>query len=423
MIIQSLRLLFWMAVSCLNGLFIYKLAVPFILFKEKKWARPILYVLFTGSAGMVIWVGDPNLLFTLLVFFPCFLLCTQGDLSQRLSLMLIFFCLIMSVCAILDTYLMHAGAYYDQVTRLLRPVIFGGLYFLLRKRLPPEPPKLSRRLWRLTLGLGAMPFLSIVAVVALSYNIHDSLLVQSQALRQGLVVLPMALGSALLLLLALLTLADYERLQQQERLAALREQYYQNLRREQNQVRTLRHDLRNHLAALQGLLEDSQSAKALDYVNQLEASPAFAGSRQLCEHEAANAVLAAKLEEMERLGLLPDVQIALPEQLSINDVDLCALLGNAMDNAMEAAVKARDKQISLRCRVEKGVLMLKVSNALTGEEKDDLRSTKADRARHGFGLPGMREIAGRYGGSLEAGPRDGRFELLACLPVTAPAAE
>lgn len=423
MIIQSLRLLFWMAVSCLNGLFIYKLAVPFILFKEKKWAKPILYVLFTGSAGMVIWVGDPNLLFTLLVFFPCFLLCTQGDLSQRLSLMLIFFCLIMSVCAILDTYLMHAGAYYDQVTRLLRPVIFGGLYFLLRKRLPPEPPKLSRRLWRLTLGLGAMPFLSIVAVVALSYNIHESLLVQSQALRQGLVVLPMALGSALLLLLALLTLADYERLQQQERLAALREQYYQNLRREQNQVRTLRHDLRNHLAALQGLLKDSQSAKALDYVNQLEASPAFAGSRQLCEHEAANAVLAAKLEEMERLGLQPDIQAALPEQLSISDVDLCALLGNALDNAMEAAVKARDKQISLRCRVEKGVLMLKVSNALTGEEKDDLRSTKADRARHGFGLPGMREIAGRYGGSLEAGPRDGRFELLACLPVTAPAAE
>lgn len=423
MIIQSLRLLFWMAVSCLNGLFIYKLAVPFILFKEKKWAKPILYVLFTGSAGMVIWVGDPNLLFTLLVFFPCFLLCTQGDLSQRLSLMLIFFCLIMSVCAILDTYLMHAGAYYDQVTRLLRPVIFGGLYFLLRKRLPPEPPKLSRRLWRLTLGLGAMPFLSIVAVVALSYNIHESLLVQSQALRQGLVVLPMALGSALLLLLALLTLADYERLQQQERLAALREQYYQNLRREQNQVRTLRHDLRNHLAALQGLLEDSQSAKALDYVNQLEASPAFAGSRRLCAHEAANAVLAAKLEEMERLGLQPDIQAALPEQLSISDVDLCALLGNALDNAMEAAVKARDKQISLRCRVEKGVLMLKVSNALTGEEKDDLRSTKADRARHGFGLPGMREIAGRYGGSLEAGPRDGRFELLACLPVTAPAAE
>lgn len=423
MIIQSLRLLFWMAVSCLNGLFIYKLAVPFILFKEKKWAKPILYVLFTGSAGMVIWVGDPNLLFTLLVFFPCFLLCTQGDPSQRLSLMLIFFCLIMSVCAILDTYLMHAGAYYDQVTRLLRPVIFGGLYFLLRKRLPPEPPKLSRRLWRLTLGLGAMPFLSIVAVVALSYNIHESLLVESQALRQGLVVLPMALGSALLLLLALLTLADYERLQQQERLAALREQYYQNLRREQNQVRTLRHDLRNHLAALQGLLEDSQSAKALDYVNQLEASPAFAGSRRLCAHEAANAVLAAKLEEMERLGLQPDIQAALPEQLSISDVDLCALLGNALDNAMEAAVKARDKQISLRCRVEKGVLMLKVSNALTGEEKDDLRSTKADRARHGFGLPGMREIAGRYGGSLEAGPRDGRFELLACLPVTAPAAE
>lgn len=418
-IITPLLRLAWLAVSCLNGLFIYRLATPFIRFKEKRWAKPILYILLTGSAGMVIWVGDPNLFFTLLVFFPCFLLCTQGELPQRLSLALIFFCYIMAVCAMLDTYLMHVKA-YDLTTRLLRPVVFGGLYLLLRKRLPPEPPKLSRRLWRLMLGLGAMPFLSIVAVVVLSYNIHDSLLVQSQALRQGLVVLPMVLGSTLILLLALLNLADYERLQQQERLAALRELYYQNLRREQNQVRTLRHDLRNHLAALQGLLEEGQAAKALDYVNQLEGSPAFAGSRRLCGHEAANAVLSAKLEEMERLGLIADVQISLPEKLSISDVDLCALLGNALDNAMEASVKTRDKKITLRCRVEKGVLMLKVTNVLTGGETKELHSTKADSAQHGFGLPGMREIAGRYGGSLEAGPREGRFELLACLPVTTP---
>lgn len=417
-IITPLLWLTWLAVSCLNGLFIYRLAAPFIPFKAKKWARPTLYILLTGSAGMVIWVGDPNLAFTLLVFFPCFLLCTQGELPQRLSLALIIFCYIMAVCAMLDTYLMHVDA-YDLLTRLLRPVIFGGLYFLLRKQLPPEPPKLSRRLWRLMLGLGAMPFLSIVAVVALSYNIHESLLVQSQSLRQGLVVLPMVLGSSLLLLLALLTLADYERLQQQERLASLRELYYQNLRWEQNQVRSLRHDLRNHLAALQGLLEDGQTGKAIDYVNQLEDSPAFAGSRRLCGHEAANAVLSAKLEEMERLDLIADIHIALPEKLIISDVDLCALLGNALDNAIEAAVKAPDKRITLRCRVEKGVLMLKVSNALTGEETKDLHSTKADSTHHGFGLPGMREIAGRYGGSLEAGPHDGRFELLACLPVKA----
>lgn len=421
-IITPLSWLSWTAVSCLTGLFIYRLAAPFIPFKDKKWAKPILYVLFTGSAGMVIWVGDPNLVFTMLVFFPCFLLCTRGELPQRLSLALIFFCLIMAVCAILDTYLKLA-VYYDQITRLLRPVIFGGLYFLLRKRLPPEPPKLSRRLWRLMLGLAAMPFLSILAVVALSYNSTASLLAESQALWQGLMVLPTVLGSALVLLLALLTLADYERLQQQEQLAALRELYYQNLQREQKQVRTLRHDLRNHLAALQGLLKGGQTAKALDYIDQLEISPAFTGTRRLCAHEAANAVLAAKLEEMERLGLLPDVQVALPERLNISDADLCALLGNALDNAMEAAGKTQDKHIVLRCRVEKNVLMLKVTNALTGEERDDLRSTKAHRTHHGFGLPGMREIAGRYGGSLEAGPRNGRFELLACLPVTAPAAE
>ena len=44
-------------------------------------------------------------------------------------------------------------------------------------------------------------------------------------------------------------------------------------------------------------------------------------------------------------------------------------------------------------------------------------TTKADQRAHGFGLRGMREIAARYGGTLEAAARDGKFELVACLPL------
>ena len=52
-IITPLLWLSWVAISCLNGLFIYRLAAPFIRFKDKKWAKPILFILLTGSAGMV----------------------------------------------------------------------------------------------------------------------------------------------------------------------------------------------------------------------------------------------------------------------------------------------------------------------------------------------------------------------------------
>lgn len=80
-----------------------------------------------------------------------------------------------------------------------------------------------------------------------------------------------------------------------------------------------------------------------------------------------------------------------------------------------------DRHITVRARAEKGLLMLRVVNAYAGkrEEKPDglFGTTKADQRAHGFGLRGMREIAARYGGTLEAAARDGKFELVACLPL------
>ena len=76
-------------------------------------------------------------------------------------------------------------------------------------------------------------------------------------------------------------------------------------------------------------------------------------------------------------------------------------------------------------RADKGLLMLRVRNAYTGERQqaaDGLfATTKADRRAHGLGLRGMREIAARYGGTLETTAQDGVFELIACrLPLHPP---
>ncbi|WP_418723325.1 GHKL domain-containing protein [Dysosmobacter welbionis] len=66
---------------------------------------------------------------------------------------------------------------------------------------------------------------------------------------------------------------------------------------------------------------------------------------------------------------------------------------------------------------DKGLFMLRVENTLGGAVQPDLATTKTDKAAHGFGIPGMREIAERYGGTLDAGVRDNGFELVVCLPL------
>ncbi|MCD8356520.1 MAG: GHKL domain-containing protein [Clostridia bacterium] len=413
---QSVLRLIWILLEAANGYFLYRLCRAFVDIKERWIWKVIFFCTLCVSSGMIIWVGDNNLLFTLPVFLLCFMLSTKGDCLGRLTLSIIFFCFVMSVCAFLDTYFWRSIP-YDIAVRIARTFVFAAFYFALRHRFPAEPAQVSRKLWKLILGLSAMPLCALIAVVLLTYQKYESSDVYTVAMNQGVVVLPFVLITSFLLLNAVLTLADYERLEQANRLASLREIYYQGLRREQSQVRILRHDLRNHLTVLQGLIEESDLAKARDYLEQIGGSPALQGSRRLCENEVANAVLSAKAEEMDRKGLDRDFQISLQETIPIADMDLCALLGNALDNAMEAAVKAEDKRISVRCRIEKGMLMLKVTNELAGDEKTDFTTTKQDKKNHGFGLVGMREIATRYGGSLDATAVGSHFELVVCLPI------
>ncbi|WP_295579813.1 sensor histidine kinase [uncultured Oscillibacter sp.] len=407
----------WLLANMANGTVLYGLFVRFFQVKPFWGWKALLWLTFSGASGMVIWVGDNNLLYTMPVFFAACLLATQGDWRGRLVASAVFFCLTMSICAMLDTYL-KALNYYHQMTRLCRPLVFGGLYLLLRRWLPEEPAALPGRLWGLLLGLAAMPLCALVTVVLLAGEMyHTSPEVQALAASQGLAVLPFVLLTSLVLLAAIEVLQNHERLERASQLADMREVYYQGLRREERQVRQLRHDLRNHLTAVRGLLARGETDRALEYLDGMAGSPALGGGRRLCENDAANAVLAAKAEDLAREGAVADFAVSLPRELAVADADLCALLGNALDNALEAVRQAADKRVVLRCRADKGLFMLRVENALAGPVAPDLATTKTDRTAHGFGLPGMREIAGRYGGTLEAGPRNGRFEVVVCLPL------
>ena len=168
---------------------------------------------------------------------------------------------------------------------------------------------------------------------------------------------------------------------------------------------------------VQGLLEKGDAQRAIGYLEQIAASPALRGVRRFCENEAANVVLAAKAEVMERAGIAADFAVSLPKELPVADTDLAALLGNALDNAIEGVEGAAEKRIALRCRVDKGLFMLRVENPVGAAIHPDLATTKADKSAHGFGIPGMREIAERYHGTLEAEGKDGRFILLVCLVI------
>ena len=410
--------LWWIDILA-NGFFLYRLCRPFVMFRKGGLWKAVFLLTLAFSSGMVIWIGDPNLLYTLPIYFLLFFLCTRGDWVGRLTVCVVFFCLEMSVCALLDTYIqaVDTGRLYDLLVRLLRTAVFGALWLLLRRRFPAEQVHLTRRLWQVVLGLAVMPLCALIAVVLLTFQKYESAAVNALALNQGLVVLPFVLVTSLVLLVAILILADHERLERASQLAGLREVYYQGLQQQERQVRQLRHDMRNHLTVVQGLLERGDTQGAVGYLEQMAGSQALQGVRRFCENESANVVLSAKAEAMEQAGITADFAVSLPKDLPVADTDLVALLGNALDNAIEGVQNAAVKKITLQCRVDKGLLMLRLENPVGGEVNPDLSTTKADKFSHGFGIPGMREIAERYHGTLDADVKDGCFILFICLMI------
>ena len=406
----------------LNGYFLYRLCGTFSERKEKPWAKVLLFATLMLSSGMVIWIGDNNFAMTLPFYMTAYLLATKGDLLARLTVGAVFFCLIMSVCAMTDTYLIPLDRFgiYDMITKMVRPLIFGVFYLFFHRYLRQGTAKLPHHLWKLCAGLTILPLATLSVLILPTHWMPDSILLHNLSWFQGTVILPISLLSSLVLLRSILVLSDYETKAQAAAFSEMREVYYQGLKREQTQVRTLRHDLHNHLNTALGLLERNETGKARQYLFELADSQALHSSLRICENEIVNIVVSSKCEDMKQYGITMDIQMALPATLPITDTDLCALLGNALDNAIEAAQKSEDKQITIRCKAERGLFMLRIENSMSGELHPDLSTTKQDKRLHGFGLAGIQEIVARYGGFWEAEAKEGAFELIVSIPLELP---
>lgn len=365
-----------MAVIIACGILLYLLCRTFIPVRPR-WGAVVLVLTLGCSTGMPIWVGDPNLLYT----FPIYL----------------FFFLL--------------------ATRLCRVIVIGAIYVGFHRFLPKEPPLLSHNLWALVLALSLMPLSALFSTVVLTSPRWESDEVLNMTLRLGIGILPFVLATALVLLGAILVLARQTAMEQEHALAAQREIYYEGLRNQDQQLRELRHDLRNHLSAANGLLKLGKVEEARRYLEQLGESKALGRPRRFCDNDTANVVLATKAETLEQAGVAYDFKVSLPPELPIANTDLCALLGNALDNAREGSQGLAGATVKLRCRYDKCLFMLSVENPIAAPPDKRLRTTKADKNAHGFGLPSMKNIAARYGGSLETTVTDDHFQLLVCLSV------
>ena len=183
------------------------------------------------------------------------------------------------------------------------------------------------------------------------------------------------------------------------------QQYAQTIKEQYEQTRRLRHDMKQYASAMQALIKGGKLNEAEELAEQQTESLSRIETVINVNNDFLNAILNSKLSFAKSKEI--DVLCSIENDISgIDDIDLCNLIGNLLDNAILAAEKCdpESRLIEIKITSAASRLVTIVRNSICDSvlrENPELKSTKADSAEHGFGIKTIKYIAEKYNGKFD----------------------
>lgn len=179
------------------------------------------------------------------------------------------------------------------------------------------------------------------------------------------------------------------------------------------------HDLKHQIRAIRNLNKEELD----QYLEEMEGTIRIYESIVKTGNEALDTILTEKSLYCKDKGILVSCVADGSQMEFINTVDLYAILGNALDNAIEAVEKFKHtekRQIDVLIYRQQNFLVMNIINPIKGNlvyEEDLPVSTKGDKRFHGYGLRSMRYLVKKYDGFLNISEEDGCFSLKILIPI------
>jgi len=171
---------------------------------------------------------------------------------------------------------------------------------------------------------------------------------------------------------------------------------YRALEEHHRDVIRIRHDQHNFYI---GLLNALQRGNTEEAVSALEKECALLKSKPY--GDIVHTVVEVKRKEAEAAGVTIDLEYRAQEKLAIPSVDLAVILGNALDNAIEACAGLQNKTVRLLVALQNSNIVILVKNPVAQKvDVEKLATGKRDATYHGFGLLSMRQLAAKHGGEV-----------------------
>ncbi len=196
--------------------------------------------------------------------------------------------------------------------------------------------------------------------------------------------------------------------------------HYDEVETMYRKMRGWRHDYHNHIQTLKAYMSLTQYEEAAKYLELLEKDLTAVDTVLRTGNVMVDAILNSKLSLIQEKDIKVDATAAVPKEIPISDIDLSVLIGNLMDNAMEACEKvpAEDRFIRVYIDVIKKQLYISVTNSMQGKARRRGERFLSDKqGSHGFGLFRMDDIVAKHGGYINRQTEDGIFATEVMLPL------
>lgn len=193
--------------------------------------------------------------------------------------------------------------------------------------------------------------------------------------------------------------------------------YYQEKLKDEEKVRSVYHDMKNHLLVLQRQINSPETA---EMVEKLQSQVAMYEDYEHTGNDILDIILKEKSETAREKHIALSVTADLNGVDFIEPLDVSTIFGNGLDNAIEASEKLSEEQRAILVkagRVQNFFSVLIENSCLQNREYTKQRTTKSDDFLHGFGISNMRKAAEKYDGQLTIKCENEKFTLKILIPI------
>lgn len=197
--------------------------------------------------------------------------------------------------------------------------------------------------------------------------------------------------------------------------AKIRESYYQEIENSNKEVHKIRHDLKNTLLAICG--EKRQENEIADEIKKIVKELEDTNKNIYTQNVVFNTIISNKVKRANELNIRTDVSVSIPQSTLLDYKDAGVLLGNIMDNAIEACEKVdkADRWISIKIVKNSNMLVIEVCNSKIDKPANVDVSDKKELDKHGIGIQSIRKVVNKYAGYVEFLDKGKTFEVSASL--------